>query len=466
MEMRKGLCALGFLVLLSATACRHSSPSDRLAAEISRHIDVVLRNEDEDDVELANQWLGTYGPPAVKPIDEALHKCTGKPATLLLSNLATIPDARVPEILLRQLSSPDPAVRAQACYGLAFQPNLDPGQVGRLIEMTKSAQDSDREWSIFALAHFKNQDANRFQEATKDPNPYVRAKAVQALNRHPSDKDLEVATKLLGDSDALVRTEAALTVLHLDQKNKAALKVIADRFEALRSGSGLDRAEAARLLERAGVREVEPLLRTLLRDKDVRVKWVAARSYGGLKGITAVPPELINNKLLSGFYAVTAATSLCKLGLKDGLPRLERAARYSDVDGARLAARSFYQLGSFVPNDTLRRLLDCDAWYVQRTAAIILADRGDREKKVQDYVDDVFAATYSSQVTNRRPAVSVIALSRSKRALDRLHELLQSTDFATRQLAMVGIKRRLNMPLGRPDVMLHAPSSWTDDLDS
>jgi HEAT repeat protein len=173
----------------------------------------------------------------------------------------------------------------------------------------------------------------------KDKDETVRSSAVDALGRLGTKETVLELVTLLRDERGEVRSSAAFVLWILGAKETAP-----EILKLLRDKDGTVRSNAAFVLGRLRVKETGPDLVKLLKDEDGRVRSQVADALGRL-GAKETAPELV--KLLTDGPDVSssAALSLCRFGLKDGVPLL--------LEFARMKSKNFWV--ALCPLNSLRR---------------------------------------------------------------------------------------------------------------
>ncbi|HEX5272880.1 MAG TPA: HEAT repeat domain-containing protein, partial [Gemmataceae bacterium] len=199
--------------------------------------------------------------------------------------------------LREMLKDPDADLRAEAGRALArlYEHNKD---VSALRDLLHDPEAHAGIHAAQALARFfeGTGDAAGLRDLLHDAEPNAPWYAAQALGRlYEKGKDASALRGLLADSDRNVRWYAARSLARLYEgtKDVGALRGL------LKDDSADVRRESAAALARLGERDAEPVLRTVLRDKETtpvaRREAAAALARLGDREGTAVVRDLLTN---------------------------------------------------------------------------------------------------------------------------------------------------------------------------
>jgi len=204
---------------------------------------------------------------------------------------------------------------------MAIEPRPD---VHELIIQLRGSSDPQRrrEACVLMARHHVIEGVPALEEAVHDPNPDVRAAALQALRVLAGREAMPNLVRALeADPDAVVRWQAAV------------------ELEALRAPEAL------------------PALQAGLRDRDPLVRASAVEALRGVGDPSAVPA--VSTRLRDAAIVVrrSAADALGALGDPTAASALGRALRDPDPDVRRLAARSLLTLKTPEASEALARAL-------------------------------------------------------------------------------------------------------------
>jgi HEAT repeat protein len=161
----------------------------------------------------------------------------------------------------------------------------DPAAVERLLEVSRHSSARTRAAAMRAMGHLAATGAplERLREALKDPDPWVRYYASQALGRRRDADSVEAVAELLADPSGQVRVGAVEALAHLPGKRsfevlKAVPSADPDLYRAAIVALGISRRP-----------EAMPHLLQALESTDLATRLVAVSALGDLDFAGAIP---------------------------------------------------------------------------------------------------------------------------------------------------------------------------------
>ncbi len=388
----------------------------------------ILRDNDEDVVNLAVEALAKLGEPAVKPLltalrgstsmrwaaTRALGKIWGLVDVVKLGNsksnsarqeaavaLGKLGDARAVEPLIAIFKESDWEVKRSAAEALV---ELRGSAVEPLIAALKERNEYVRESAAGVLGQLGAQLEDtalraRMVEpliaALKDSDWRVRENVAEALGKLGDAPAVEPLIAALKDSVSFVRESAVkalgeLGVQLVDTVPRAWM--VEPLIAALKDSDKDVRENAAEALGKLGdVRAVEPLI-AALKDSDTQVRKSAAKALGELGDARAVEPLIAALKGNYSSVRKNVAEALGRLGDARVAEPLIAALNDSDSLVQEKAAEALGRLGGSAVEPLIAALKDSD-WRVQIKVAEVLGKLGDVRA-----VEPLFIALHSDGV--------------------------------------------------------------------
>lgn len=171
------------------------------------------------------------GPPEISEIDVGRDVTLGEatPEELTASDTSRVASESV-ETLLEHVTDGTVVERRRAALALAEKERTD-RIVTTLADAARVDDDADvRQFAVEALGKLGGDPADRVaRTATRDPNPWVRAEAVVALDRLDRSTHTETIEKALDDEHHAVRRNAAISTFK--HRGEGAIDVLLEQIE-------------------------------------------------------------------------------------------------------------------------------------------------------------------------------------------------------------------------------------------
>ncbi len=412
----------------------------------------------------ARQDLYSFGPAAVKPLQDPILSVLDHAQPQLIAVYSAIPDELSWATLLRVLHSKFPERRRQALYGLSLLPR--PARVNEVLALTKSKTASDREWALYALSQTKDLTTEwAFLALARDPDANVRMQVARGLRLFPGADSARVLKELMDDKASGVALEATLSLGQIDAGNLKVKGRLESFGTALKNGNTDQREEVAQILGESQAPTGETMLAGLLHDPDPRIREVAASAYIRLGHVRDPAPLLRSLETdPDPRVRVRATHAVAMLHVSRALPVLRKMVFGKDRGAARGAAVALKDMCDPMSQGILQGMLKVPDFEIRRMGAVAQMKMSIGKPDYFPLVDQILGEADSATAANRRTAANYMSDLPGPKVEAKLETLEHDPDPSVRLAAMDARKKQMGMSRVLPDILEHPQPSWIDPV--